>query len=99
MPWRGQKQLPEADALLLHAYSLYKASLCPCGCGFPADITLDPDADGSIDIDDSRRCAVQAALAEWRESQKDAEPGTIPFPVVNHELLEVARSRSRSGAR
>ena len=30
VPWRGQKNLPEADALLWHAWTMHKGSLCGC---------------------------------------------------------------------
>ena len=82
------------DALLLHAYSLHKASLCPCGCGFPSEITLDEDADGAVEIDDSTRCVVRAALDEWKRDNPEPEPGTLPLPVVDEKSYRIAKARS-----
>lgn len=94
VPWAGQKRLPEADALLLHARALYKASLCPCGCGFPRADTLDPDADGCVEIDDSAVCVVRAALDEWSAEKKDRPPGVLPLPVFDEKSLRISRARS-----
>ena len=94
VPWRGRKSLPEADALLLHAYSLYKASLCPCGCGFPRSMTLDPDADGSVEVDDSTVCEVRRALDEWRAEQNEPAPGVLPLPVLDEKSYRIAKARS-----
>jgi hypothetical protein len=98
VPWAGQKRLPEADALLLHAYAIHKASLCPCGCGFPAKITLDEDAEGCVEIDDTARCAVRAALDEWEsENRERREPGTLIVPVLDEKSYRIVKAR-RSGA-
>ena len=98
VPWAGQRALPEADALLLHARALHKASLCPCGCGFPKADTLDPASMGAVDVDDSNRCAVKAALDEWRaEVGESLEPGTLPLPEFDEAALRIARARARSG--
>ena len=96
VPWAGQKALPEADALLLHARALHKASLCPCGCGFPKADTLDPEAVGSVEIDDSTVCAVRAALDEWNAGQKDRTPGVLPLPVFDERSLQISRARARA---
>lgn len=96
MPWRGQKQLPEADALLLHAYSLHKASLCPCGCGNPAEIALDPAAMGSAEVDADKKCAYRAALEQWRDQQaKQTEPtyGVLPVPVLDEKSYRITKAR------
>lgn len=96
MPWRGQKQLPEADALLLHAYSLHKASLCPCGCGHPAESALDPLAAGSVEVDGTAVCAYRAALDEWRSNEgKDAEPGVLPVAVLDEKSYAIAKARAK----
>lgn len=97
VPWRGRKSLPESDALLLHAYSLYKASLCPCGCGFPKAMTLDPDADGSVEVDDSQVCEVRRALDEWR-TQSDPQPGVLPVPVLDEKSYQISKARSAARA-
>ena len=92
--WRGQKQLPEADALLLHAYSLHKAALCPCGCGHPADVALDPLAADAVEVDDSTRCAFRAAIQQWQSESKDAELGTLPVATLDEKAYEIAKARA-----
>lgn len=93
LPWRGQKQLPEFDALLLHAYSIHKASLCPCGCGFPAKITLDEESEGAVEVDDTGRCQVRAALDQWKKENPDPEPGTLVQAVIDEKALAIAKAR------
>lgn len=80
----------------MHAYSLHKASLCPCGCGHPADISLDPMAIDSVEVDDSTRCAYQAALEEWRAESKDVEPGVLPVAVLDEKSYEIAKARAQA---
>lgn len=93
VPWRGQKDLPEADALLWHAWSMHKGSLCPCGCGHPAKVALDPAARGSVDVDDETVCAYREALDEWSAGRKEPTPGVLPRLVLDERAYEIAKAR------
>lgn len=85
VPWRGQADLPEADALLLHAYALHEASTCPA-CGGLLSECGDPEQEWRVD--DSRVCRRTVALEEWKRAQgKDMPAGVLPavLPVVAGE--------------
>lgn len=99
VPWRGQKDLPEADALLWHAWAAYKGSLCPCGCGRSVKVAHDPAAMGAVEVDDSTRCAFRAALDEWQAEQKpdDRVPGVLPVPVLDEKAYRIAKARLAAG--
>lgn len=106
MPWAHRKRLPETDALLYHAHSVYKGNLCGCGCGQWAPEAHDPLMTGHYEIDDSIVCNAGAALQEWQKSDSEhAEPGTIPvvrkadeMAAEQLERLEVERDRRRANA-
>lgn len=79
MPWGGRRRLPEADALLLHAYSLHKSGLCPA-CGGPLEECTDPGREW--DVDDLRVCHRTVAMEEWRKQQGENRPaGVLPAVV------------------
>lgn len=102
-PWRGQPDLPEADAVLIHGYSLYQASLCHA-CGRPLVECRDSDNEFDVETD---VCNASAAIEEWRAGEgKDAPAGTIPYPVLSDgrtprssqaQLLAAARLAAADG--
>lgn len=79
MSWGGRKRLPEADARLLHAYSLYKAGLCP-SCGGPLEECTDPEREW--DVDDSRTCYRTVALRGWERRQDEGAQRDGVLPAV-----------------
>lgn len=82
-PWSGRKRLPECDALLLHAYSIHKASIHR-ECGQPLEESTDPANEGAYEVIDSEKvCYACAAWDRWREVNKDAdrEPGALEWLV------------------
>ena len=81
MPWSGRKRLPEADALLLRAYSIHKSTLHG-PCGQPVDEAFDDDNEGMYEvIDDEATCYACAAWEQWRKANKDddREPGSVEY--------------------
>lgn len=58
------------DLILLHAWTLYQASLCP-DCGRPRDVC----ASGAWTVQ-TRVCGPSAAIEQWRTTNRDPAPGT-----------------------
>lgn len=81
MPWAGRKRLPECDALLYHAYSLYKAGVHD-QCGVPRSEGFDDANEGAYEVvDDEETCHACAAWERWRKdsTDKDRRPGMVPY--------------------
>ncbi len=87
VPWAGRRRLPEADALLLHAYALYRASRCP-SCG--GDLAECTDPAREWEVDDDRTCYRTVALDTWRETVGKEHDGALPA------VVPVDRTRPRS---
>ena len=80
VPWRGQKTMPEADALLFHAHAIVKASTCPA-CGRHVDECRGQDNEGRFEVEVDV-CHATAALESWRKGEgKDAPDGALPYVV------------------
>ena len=93
-PWRGQKDLPEADALLFHAHAIVKATTCPA-CGRHKDECRGPANEGRFDVDVDI-CHATAALEVWRKGQgKDAPEGALPYVVRAGESGSGALSQAQ----
>lgn len=89
VPWRGQADLPVADALLLHAWSLHKVTRCPACGGDKAECQ---DEAHEWDVDDDEVCYRTRALERWRrDTERTREPGVVPRTV----LVEKGQRRSR----
>lgn len=83
-PWAGQRRLPEADALLLHAHAIYKAETCP-RCGRHVKECHDPEKAHAWAIDEDL-CYATAELERWRrDSAKHVAPGTAPVLMLSGE--------------
>lgn len=79
MPWAGRKKLPQADALLYHAYSIHKGGLHEA-CGMPRDEAFDPANEGAYEVvDDETTCFACKAWEQWRRDSegRDREPGSL----------------------
>ncbi len=84
VPWRGQRDLPEADALLFHAHAIVEATTCPA-CGRPLEECRGPDNAGRFDVE-TDVCHATAALEAWRSGPgKDAPDGTVPHAALSGE--------------
>lgn len=70
---------PELDYLLSMALEWHDdVLLCPCKCGHYAVDTLDDDADGWYEVDDSTICNARAAMDDYqRETKGEIEPGML----------------------
>jgi hypothetical protein len=49
--------------------------LCPCGCGLPAAVTLDPENEGKFDVEPPFRCQARTALL--REQKRFGEDENV----------------------
>ncbi len=49
----------------------YEASLCPCGCGHPAQVAQDGDNEFRFEVDGPYRCHARTALSKAREGQSE----------------------------
>src|SRR5699024_271505 len=90
----GMRRDAYLDFLLTMALDVHDNDLlCPCGCGFYADDTLDPDSDGWYGVDDSVICSARAANTEYQKNDaQDAEPGTL-ITVVDERKTEAQRQK------
>lgn len=71
-----ESEWSEQDRAWLLALAGYRASLCPCGCGLPAEQTLAHEDDGRrFVVSPPARCRARTALA-----QKQAEYQDSPQP-------------------
>ena len=91
VPWAGRRRLPEADALLLHAYALYRASRCP-SCG--GDVAECTDPGREWEVDDGRTCYRTVVLDVWRETVGKERQGALPAVVP----VDGSRVRSSQAA-
>lgn len=65
--------------------TVYEASLCPCGCGYPRKKAWDSEADGWFE-GRAQVCYARAAIERWREENgKEAEPGTLLYVIDSRE--------------
>jgi len=48
--------------------------LCPCGCGYPAEIAQDPMTEFKVLVDDPTRCHVRTALVRKQREWEGAHP-------------------------
>lgn len=62
------------------------AALCPCGCGYPAEVAHDSNLAGRVMVT-SETCQVRSAVQSW---MKSAKPG--PDQVVITRLLAEGES-------
>lgn len=53
--------------------------LCPCGCGFPKEISQDPRTEFAVSVPPPTRCHIRTALAE---AQKDSEDRPTPEALL-----------------
>lgn len=83
----------DLDFLLTMALDIHdKDLLCPCGCGFYAEDTLDPMGP-AFDVDDATICNARGAREEWeKEHGADTEPGTL-IMLVNADEVEAKTQR------
>lgn len=73
--------MPECDALLYHAYSIYKASIHePCG-QWAAESFDEANADSYEVVEGESTCYACAVLDRWRKDATDrsAEPGAMVY--------------------
>lgn len=70
----------EADRFLAQALTLHDASLCPCGCGGYADVTLEHDGYHEIKI---LQCDARAELDRYAKDNPEPEPGELRVPVFS----------------
>lgn len=51
----------------------WRDSLCPCGCGWPADVAQDPMTEFRVRVEDPTRCHVRSALAKAQREYASGE--------------------------
>lgn len=66
----------ETALTLLWAGDRLRGMRCACGCGQWADLAHDVDTSGWWDVE-STQCYASAAVAEWRDQNKDMPAGTL----------------------
>lgn len=97
LSWAGRKRLPEADALLYHAYSIYKAQIHePCGQPL-IESTDDANEDAYEIVDGESTCHACAAWDRWREDTKgrDRDPGSLAhLRFLKHEHGDPSESQA-----
>jgi hypothetical protein len=59
-----QPRWTEQDRAEIFALLLYRERPCPCGCGQPAELTLQPEAEGPGWLVDQITCTARLALLE-----------------------------------
>lgn len=69
------------------ALSSYESALCPCGCGFPAEVSQAPDNEFAFEGDGPYRCHARTALLREAERMGDE----VQFPEA---LLWAAAKKS-----
>ena len=67
----------EVDYTLTMALAAHERSLCPCGCGQPADVAHDDDTEGRWQVE-VPTCYAKAAIDEFMsEHSDDLDPGQM----------------------
>lgn len=81
----------DRDRLLVHAWTLYRASLCP-ECGYPRDLC--ESATWEVN---TRVCRPTAVVEQWRKENKEPPPGTrvSPRKVEEEEYAEELKRAPR----
>lgn len=74
---------PEWDeterAWMLALEQFRREVLCPCGCGFPKDVSQAPETEFAVSVPPPTRCHVRSALVE---AQKDAKDRPTPEALL-----------------
>lgn len=78
-----------ADQALTWAYQIFLDGLCP-QCGSPLTVCRDEGTDVDVRED---VCQVAAALEQYRDDNKDLDPGTVLVPVIDEEAGPTALER------
>ena len=78
-------ELDQAEVLAL---AEYRASLCPCGCGFPAADTTAPEATGPVFVVGRSTCNARLALLE---AQRGADAGKPASPNAPARLWTIRK--------
>jgi hypothetical protein len=82
-----ESEWTEQDRAELLALALYRAQLCPCGCGYRADDTTSDEATSGITFTASRvTCRARLALVE---AQRAVDEGKKPSPNAAARLWRV----------
>lgn len=55
------------------ALDRYESSLCPCGCGFPAEVSQDPENEDRFRAALPIRCHARTALAVAQKARGDED--------------------------
>lgn len=93
MSSRPEVEWDDVEVGWMRALHEYRAEdLCPCGCGWPRTVSLDPMTEFRIEIPPPVRCHVRAALVKAQESYA-RQSG-----AVTEAALWTARLRSDAGA-
>lgn len=53
--------------------------LCPCGCGWPADVSQDPTTENTVRVGAPTRCHIRTALIE---AQRDGPDRRTPEALL-----------------
>jgi hypothetical protein len=61
--------------------------LCPCGCGHPAAVSLDPLTEFKVHVPTPVRCHVRTALRAAQRQYEDA-PGARPEGLLWHAEVQ-----------
>lgn len=73
----GYKPWGETDFRLTMALAAHEASLCGCGCGYPADVAHSDDTEGRWQVE-VPVCYARAALDEFTEEHReDLDSGSL----------------------
>jgi len=73
---RPEPEWDDAERAWMLALEQYRREvLCPCGCGYPAEISQDPATEFAIRVPPPTRCHIRTALAQ---EQKDSEDRPTP---------------------
>lgn len=83
LPWGQSKRLSETDAVLLFAYSIYKAERCSC-CGQRASEAHDDATDGFWEVR-TVTCYAGVALGE---DKAEREPGELRYLLLNRDAMQ-----------